>query len=296
MIDVRMFTVGPVQENCFFVRAATARPRADRRPRRRGRRGCCRRVERARASTRRGDPAHPHPLRPRRRGRAGRAGDRRARLLPRARARGAGQHHGLRAVAGLRPVRELRGRPHGRRRRDAGARRLRRSTCSSPPATAPATSPTRSRDEARAVLRRRAVPGLGRPRRPARRRLADAAASIESLLDEFPAETTVYPGHMGADDARPRARDEPVPARARATVSRAHPGPARARSTCCPTTRRAASVLGAPGRAGSSAPPATGASRRRRSRRPSCSPAAWARPPTSSRRRCTRSRTAAGAR
>ena len=33
MIDVRMFTVGPVQENCFIVRRKDAPTRADRRSR-----------------------------------------------------------------------------------------------------------------------------------------------------------------------------------------------------------------------------------------------------------------------
>ena len=70
-MDVRMFTVGPVQENCHLARRDGARPRrcmidpgdeadrllaADRRARRRRRR----------------DPAHAHALRPRRRRRAGR--------------------------------------------------------------------------------------------------------------------------------------------------------------------------------------------------------------------------------
>ena len=56
----------------------------------------------------RGDPAHPHPLRPHRRGRAGRGGDRSAGLVPGDRGAGARRHHGLRPLAGVRPVRELR--------------------------------------------------------------------------------------------------------------------------------------------------------------------------------------------
>ena len=44
--------------------------------------------------------------------------------------------------------------------------------------------------------------------------------SIATLLDTLPDETGVLPGHMGPDDARPRARDQPVPARTRRPVSK----------------------------------------------------------------------------
>ena len=69
----------------------------------------------------------------------------------------------------------------------------------------------------RAVLGRRPLPGLGRPRRPARRRLADAAG-LDRDADRraYPAETTVYPGHMGITTLGARARHQSVPARARA--------------------------------------------------------------------------------
>ena len=40
-------------------------------------------------------------------------------------------------------------------------------------------------------------------------------ASIETLIERFPGETTVYPGPHGHHHARARARDQPVPARAR---------------------------------------------------------------------------------
>ena len=118
------------------------------RPRRRGR-AAARRARGARDRNGRGDPAHPHPLRPRRRGRAGRPGHRGAGLLPGARDPGPGRHHGLRPLAGLRSLRELRRRRHRRRRRDARAGRPRRSRSSSPPATVPGTSPTRSRARTR---------------------------------------------------------------------------------------------------------------------------------------------------
>ena len=42
-VDVRMFTVGAFQENCYLVRRRGRRPGAARRSRRRGRRGCRRR-------------------------------------------------------------------------------------------------------------------------------------------------------------------------------------------------------------------------------------------------------------
>ena len=51
--------------------------------------------------------------------------------------------------------------------------------------------------EHRPVLRRRPLPGLGRPRRPSRRRLADAAGLDRVAARAYPAETTVYAGHMG---------------------------------------------------------------------------------------------------
>ena len=88
--------------------------------------------------------AHPLPLRPHRRRRAGGGGDRGAGLLPRDRGPDPRRHHGLRPLGGVRPVRELRRRRDGR----AAARRWSwpgsSSTSSSPRATAPATSPTRS--------------------------------------------------------------------------------------------------------------------------------------------------------
>ena len=72
MIDVRMFTVGPVQENCFIVRrAGRARRALDRRPGRRGADSCSARSTSLGHRDRRGDPDHAHALRPHRRGGAG---------------------------------------------------------------------------------------------------------------------------------------------------------------------------------------------------------------------------------
>ena len=63
----------------------------------------------------------------------------------------------------------------------------------------------------RAVLRRRPLCGLGRPHRPARRDWDTLVESIRSLADRFPPETVVYSGPRPADDARRRARPQPVP-------------------------------------------------------------------------------------
>ena len=104
-------------------RGPTAAPGDRDRPGRRG--AAAARGDRGARRRGRGDPAHAHALRPRRRGRAARARDRRGGLVPRARGPGARRHHALRPVAGLRPVRVLRRRPHGRRRRAARARRAR---------------------------------------------------------------------------------------------------------------------------------------------------------------------------
>ena len=70
-MDVRMFTVGPVQENCFLDQARWVRPRADHRPGRGGSEAA-RRHRAARRDARR-HPAHPHALRPR--GGRGRRGE-----------------------------------------------------------------------------------------------------------------------------------------------------------------------------------------------------------------------------
>ena len=83
-----------------------------------------------------------------------------------------------------------------------------------PRATAPATSPTRSAARTRCFsgdvlfqgsVGRVDLPGGDGP---------TLMQSIRGLLDSHPDETDVYPGHMGTDDARRRARDEPVPRRA----------------------------------------------------------------------------------
>ena len=301
-VDIRMFTVGPVQENAYLLRRdKESRQRRDRRSRRGGRQAA-RGDRRARRRARR-DPADAHALRPRRRGRAARAGDRRAGLLPGARDPRARRHHGLRAVGGLRPVREL-GRGGDRRgRRDACRSRASTSTSSSRPGTAPATSPTPSSATTSTPTCRSCSPPATSSSRARSGAPTCPAATTRRCWPRSPAwpaasTTTRWccPGHMGVTDARSRARDQPVP-----------PGPAGALvSERLQAPRGTFDVL--PEQAalrhaverGRAADPrgarATGGSRRRPSRRPSSSAAPSASRRTSSRRRCTRSRTAAGAR
>ena len=97
---------------------------------------------------------------------------------------------------------------------------------------------------------------------------------------------SVLPRPHGRHHARPRARHQPVPARARPLLSE---DPGTARHVRRARRRRAgARARWRRPRSASSSAPATRGSRRRRSRRPSCSRAAWGSRPTSSRRRCTR--------
>ena len=150
--------------------------------------------------------------------------------------------------------------------------------------------PRRGRDR----LGRRPVPELGRADRPPQRRPPDAARLDRDAARALPRRHARPPGPHGHDHPRPGEGDEPLPRRDRGS-ERADPGAAR-------HVRRAARGLArAPRRRGGRpahprGAPATAASRRRPSRRPSCSPAAWASRPTSSRRRCTPSRTPAGGR
>ena len=149
------------------------------------------------------------------------ARDRRARLLPGDRAAGARRHHEL-GAARVRPVRELRGRPHGRGRRapepgGAGHRgalharpqpraldlrdsRTRRSGCCSP-----ATCSSRARSGASTC------PGGD---------WATLERSIGRLLRAYPPRDVGLPGAHGRHDARAGARHQPVPRRA----ARARPG------------------------------------------------------------------------
>ena len=74
------------------------------------------------------------------------------------------------------------------------------------------------REEQRAVQRRRPVHGVGRARRPARRRLAHAAEVDRDARRLVPGGHHRIPRPRADHDARPRAGDEPVPAGTRATA------------------------------------------------------------------------------
>ena len=207
-MDVRTFTVGPVQENCHIARLegsaqalvidpgdeADRAARRDRPARGRGRR----------------DPAHAHALRPRRRRRARRPRDRRGGLVPGARGPGARGHHALRAVARLRPVRVLRRRPHGRRRRAAGARRDGdRRAVHARPLARPRHLPVPSENAAFSgdVL---FAGSVGRTDLPG----GDAATLMRSLgmlVEALPERDRRVPRPHGQHDDRPRARHQPVP-------------------------------------------------------------------------------------
>ena len=149
MIDVRMFTVGPVQENTYIVRVKDSDSAVIVDPGDEAPSGCSSALEAL--GIEHVDAillTHTHF-------------DHVGAVAPVARATGApvycpeletagaGQHHGLRAVAGLRAVRELRRRRDGQGRRDAGARGPALRGHASRPATAPDTSamrcPTRGR-------------------------------------------------------------------------------------------------------------------------------------------------------
>ena len=179
----------------------------------------------ARAGRRaRGDPAHPHALRPHRRRRADRARHRRAGLLPGARDARPRRHHGYVLPAGFGPF-ESWDAEQPSTAASACSSRASTSTSSSRPATAPATSPSRS--TAGAVLRRRAVPGLDRPHRPARRRPRDAAGLDRRRCSSATTTTRGPPRSHGAHDARPRARDATRSCRRSRSGEREAPGAAR---------------------------------------------------------------------
>ena len=141
----------------------------------------------------------------------------------------------------------------------------------------------------RALLRRRAVPGLGRPHRPARRRPRRRCSRRSPRCStRFPRRDGRAPRPHGPDDAR-RASARPTRS---SPSSPGEPGESSrrraARTTCCPSRRRGAPALERAARRDARGRRLPARSRRRSSRRPSCSPAASASRPTSSRRRCTR--------
>ena len=168
---------------------APARARAHRRPLRR-------------------DPGHAHPLGPPRRRRRPRRGDA-ARRSTCPRASAACSSSPL-APAGIRPrptTPDVLARPAARRSRSPASR----SRSVAFPATRPATSPT---PPTAPLLGRRALRRLGRPHRPPRRRLGHAARVDPAARRALPARDRRLLRPRPADDARRRARAQPVPRRA----------------------------------------------------------------------------------
>ena len=78
----------------------------------------------------------------------------------------------------------------------------------------PLARPSRVLLRRRAALRRRALPGLGRPHRPARSDWETLLASVRTLAERFPPETVVYSGHGPPTTLGARARAQSVPRRA----------------------------------------------------------------------------------
>ena len=209
-----MFTVGAFQENCYLVRRRRRRAGAAHRSRRRGRAPAGRDERAGRRA--RGDPAHPHPLRPHRRRRPDRARDRRAGLLP---ARGADRPRAARPLLPARCSAPSRaGRPSSRSTAASACSSRASTSRSSPrPATALATSPT-SIDGALFSGDVLFQSSIGRTDLPG----ADHATLMASIAGAARALRRRHDGPSrshGAHHARPRARDESLPAGARGPVS-----------------------------------------------------------------------------
>ena len=197
MIDVRMFTVGPVQENCFIVRRSEAPNARCRRSRATRPTGSSRRSTRSEITT--VDAillTHTHF-------------DHIGAVAPVARATGAPVYCPELETEVLANIMDFVPWPgfgpfesYDADHTVAGGETLELAGLTIDVIFTPGHSPGHVtyaiRGRGRAVLRRRAVPGLGRPRRPAGRRLADAAgARSRSLLDTFTPRRRSIPGHMG---------------------------------------------------------------------------------------------------
>ena len=301
-LDVRMFTVGPVAENCFIVRRERLRSRTDRRSRRRGR-ADPRAGRRSSALTVEAILAHPLPLRPHRRGRPGRRGHRaRPSTAPRSRCRcwptscpsspgpASGPFESYDADETV-----------------AGGEKLELAGLEIDVIFTPGHSPghvTYSvRDEAAHLLRGRPLPGLGRPRRPPRGRLGDAAGVDPRAGRSHPRDDRCIPGHMGITTLGAERATNPFlaelalsrPAGNKIARMASRFQAPRGTFDVLPAERGRPARVGRTARGDLSSGPATSGSRPRPSRRPSCSRAASAARPTSSRRRCSPSRTRAGA-
>ena len=178
-----------------------------------------------------GHPRHPLRRRPRRR----RGGARRRRRQPRSGRRPArsrrsarGQTRGPRGAAARSPAHEVRDGDRVSRRAASSSR------SSAFPATRSTTSPsasTASSSPATCSSRARSAGSISRRRLGRAAQLGAAGFSTASAPDAI-----VYPGHGDPTTLGARARDEPVPGRARAmTVSRSSRRRA-GRTTSCRTT------------------------------------------------------------
>ena len=259
--EVSRFTVGPFQENCYVVmdsKGAEAGVIVD--PGDEAERLLASDLAAGSGSKRSWSPTRTSTTSVRLRARTR---DRRAGLLPVARARSSGGHRQRRRVVGHGAVRELRRRRASRRRRAARARRSAIEVLFTP-GHSPGHLTYAIPEHGDPSQRRRAVPRLGRPRGPARRRLADAACLDRTLIDGYPPQTPSYPGH-GPHDARassaPGIRSCPSSPHVE-RVSRPRAGHVRHPSRA----RRASASRSSRPRVRCSRPPATAGSRRRASR------------------------------
>ena len=294
-LDVRSFTVGPFQENCLHrarARLASAAllidPGAE--PER-----LIAGVDVARGDDR-GDPDHPHAPRPHRRGRAARRAHRRAGVLPGARA-----PHPRRYRRGLR-----------RRRARAASRATRPTSCSAAASTS--SSPACEIDVHLHARPQPGPPDLRVPRRTRRCSSATCSSAARSGASDLPGGdwptllasiTDLLERYPDADRASSRATARSRRSAASAPPTRSSPSSPpgeqgrRSRegpSTSSPRTPRARAALEAAAREllepagyGRIETPTFEATEL-------FSRTASARRPTSCRRRCTASTTAAGAR
>ena len=231
-LAVDRYELGPLQTNCYVVRSerGAAECAVDRPRRRRG--GPSPRARAARHVVRR-DPRHARPLRPPRRRRRPRRGNRRRGLDAGGRARAA------RALSGVRARRRAgtaaRARAPGERRRDD---RGRGHLVRVPRGARPLAGARRLPRRGRALQRRPPLRRLGRPRRPAGRRLGHAARLGADARRAAPARDGRPSGPRPRDDARRRARAQPVPRRARAEAGSAGGKPPTPGRKTAPPRRR----------------------------------------------------------
>ena len=220
---------------------------------------------------------------------------------PRARGRRARGHHELRPVPGLRAVRVLRGRADASPAASGSSSPASRSTCIFTPGHSPGHVTYSIARRAKALFSGDVLfqGSIGRTDLPGGDHATLLRVDRAGCSTRCPTRPSVLPGPHGHHDARRRARDatrsSPSSPAAR-RMSAEDPGPARHVRRAARRGARARAALEATARADPRARRLRRASRRRRSRRPSCSRAASASRPTSCRRRCTRSRTAAGGR